>query len=87
MPWSTASAGVASSTSWPWMRQLAGVVRGEAGQGPAELLAARADHPGDAQDLAGMQLEADVAVGAAQAQPFGLEHHLGSRTGRCSGSR
>ena len=38
--------------------QAAAVVRGEAGKRARQLLAARADDAGDAEDLAGMQLEA-----------------------------
>ena len=76
-----------SATSLPADREPAGIVRGEAGEGPAQLLAARADHAGDAQDLAGVQLEADVAVGAAPSASPSASSTTSSPNGRCSGSR
>ncbi len=76
MPWSTASAGEAQRTSWPSIVS----VPASCGAKPARVRVSSsrpgADHAGDAQDLAGMQLEADVAVGAAQAQTLGLEQDL-----------
>jgi hypothetical protein len=53
-----------------------GVVRREAGERAGQLLAAGADHAGDAQDLAGVELEAHVAVGARQPESLGREHDL-----------
>ena len=76
MPRSTASAGVVSCTLWPSTRRRAAVVRREAGQRAGQLLAARADHAGDAEDLAGMELEAHVAIGVAERQSLGLEHDV-----------
>ena len=52
------------------------VVRREAGERAGQLLAAGADDAGNAQDLAGMQLEVDVAVGAREAKPSRLDEHL-----------
>ena len=58
MPRSTASAGDVSRTSLAADRKLPAIVRREAGQRARQLLAARTDHAGDAEDLSGMQLEA-----------------------------
>ena len=51
----------------------AAVVRREAGERARQLLAAGADHAGDAENLAGVELEIDVPVGAGERQPLGLE--------------
>ena len=46
----------------------AAVVREEARERAGQLLAAGADDAGDAEDLAGVQREVDVAVGAGEAR-------------------
>ena len=57
MPASTASAGVVSGTAAADDRSRR-VLRRQAGERAGQLLAARADDAGDAEDLAGMQREA-----------------------------
>ena len=76
MPSSTASAGVVKRHLAPGDFEAAGGVGREAGERTHQLLAPRADDAGYSEDLARMELEADVPVGLARREPVGLQHHL-----------
>ena len=57
----------------PADRQPAAVVRREAGKGPRQLLAARPDDSGDAQNLALDATERDIPICAGERQPIDLQ--------------
>ena len=67
--------------------QRAAVMRRKSGQRAGQFLASRADHAGDSENLAGMELEAHVPVGVAERRVSRPRARRSSRYGFCSGSR